>query len=52
MVLDDAVTDTHYTTTVSLTPSAYYLFYVEARNTVGHSLISDHLSVHAVQIPD
>lgn len=49
--LDNGVVDTSYTTSVTLTSGAYYLFYVEARNTVGYSLISEQISVHAVQIP-
>lgn len=37
---------------MALTPGAHYIFYVEARNSVGYSVISDYLTVHAAQIPD
>lgn len=52
IILETGVTDNFYQTTVALTPGAHYLLSVEARNSVGYSLGSDNLSVHAAQIPD
>jgi hypothetical protein len=40
-----------YTTTVTLTPGATYIFLVQARNSVGLSPVSSTLSVVARQPP-
>ena len=39
-VLDSGIADRSYQTTVTLTPGATYNFKVEARNSVGYSLLS------------
>lgn len=43
-----SVVDREYTTSVALTAGAYYLLKVEAKNSVGYSLSSDNIQVHAV----
>jgi hypothetical protein len=45
--LDSGITTQDYTTTVTLTPGAFYLFRFEARNSVGFSEVSTSLQVHA-----
>jgi hypothetical protein len=45
--LDSGIATQSYTTTVILTPGAFYLFRVEARNSVGFSEVSSSLQVHA-----
>lgn len=48
VVLESGIVDQDYTTSVALTPGAFYLFTVEARNSVGFSEPSAVFSVHAV----
>ena len=52
VLLDGAVTDRFYVTSVTLTPGATYRFKVTARNTVGTSLNSATVSILAAKEPD
>ena len=50
--LDSNVLTRSYTTTVVLTPGAYYKFRVEALNSVGYSIPSADLEILCAQQPD
>ena len=50
--LDSNVLTRSYTTTVVLTPGAYYKFRVEALNSVGYSIPSAELEILCAQQPD
>jgi len=52
VTLATGVTDKFYTTTVSLIAGQTYNFKIEARNTVGYSLMSDTLAILVAQEPD
>ena len=52
MLLDGAVTDQFYLTTVTLTPGTTYKFKVTARNEVGSSLDSEVVEILAAKLPD
>jgi hypothetical protein len=47
IILDYAITETTYTTSVPLIAGTYYLFKVQSRNEVGFSDLSDALEVYA-----
>jgi len=47
MVLESGVTSHEYTTDIPLAPGATYSFKVEARNSVGFSLLSEPVSILA-----
>jgi hypothetical protein len=51
-VLDDAVLTQQYETTVLVSAGATYNFKVEARNSVGYSLLSDPVAILCAQPPD
>ena len=52
MLLDGAVTDQFYLTTVTLTAGTTYKFKVTARNEVGSSLDSEVVEILAAKLPD
>ena len=52
MLLNGAVIDRFYTTTVTLNPGTTYAFKVKARNTVGASEFSQPVSILAAKVPD
>ena len=52
MLLDGAVTDQFYLTTVTLTAGTTYKFKVTARNGVGSSLDSKVVEILAAKLPD
>jgi len=52
VVLETGVLTKSYQTDVTLTPGATYSFRVEARNSVGYSLVSSSVQVLAAQAPD
>lgn len=52
MVLDEGILPKSYQTKVILTPGAKYNFKVEARNSVGYSLLSVPLEILCAQPPD
>lgn len=49
--LQSGITSTSYTTAVSLNQGSYYKFKVEARNSVGYSVLSDSISVLCAELP-
>lgn len=51
-LLEEAVSDLFYTTTVALTPDVIYSFKVTARNSVGDSLQSEPVAIRAAKVPD
>jgi len=51
VVLSSSVLTTSYQTTVQLIPGRYYSFKVEARNSVGYSVISNAVVILAAQVP-
>ena len=52
VLLDGAVTDQFYLTTVTLTAGTTYKFKVTARNEVGSSLDSEVVEILAAKLPD
>lgn len=51
-ILEAGITERSYQTKVSLVPGATYRFKVEARNSVGYSLLSEELVILCAQPPD
>jgi hypothetical protein len=47
VILESGILPLSYQTTVTLTPGARYKFKVEARNSVGYSLLSDEVEILA-----
>jgi hypothetical protein len=52
VVLVSNIVPKSYQTTITLTPDTTYKYKVEARNSVGFSVLSDELTLLTAQIPD
>jgi hypothetical protein len=50
--LEEGVVPSSYSTTFHLVPGANYRFKVQARNSVGYSLLSSDVTIRAARRPD